>query len=46
MAEITCTEPALNELDEIADYIALENPQAARKLVQRVFEHVRQLADP
>jgi addiction module RelE/StbE family toxin len=45
MAEITCTEPALNELDEIADYIALENPQAARKLVQRVFEHVRQLAD-
>lgn len=45
MAEIIWTEPALNELDEIADYIALENPQAARKLVQRVFEHIQQLAD-
>jgi addiction module RelE/StbE family toxin len=45
MAEIIWTEPALNELDEIVDYIALENPQAARKLVQRVFEHIRQLAD-
>jgi toxin ParE1/3/4 len=45
MAEITWTEPALSELDEIADYIALDNPHAARELVQRVFAHVAQLAD-
>ena len=45
MAEIIWTEPAISELDEIADYIALDNPQAARALVQRVFAHVAQLAD-
>lgn len=45
MAEIVWTEPALNDLDAIADYIALENPEAARALVQRFFEHVAQLAD-
>lgn len=45
MAEIIWTEPALSELDEIADYIALENPQAAQELVRRVFAHVAQLAD-
>lgn len=44
MAEIIWTEPALADLDAIADYIALDNPQAARELVQRVFEHVDQLA--
>ena len=43
--EIIWTEPALAELDEIADYIALDDPQAARGLVQRVFAHVAQLAD-
>ena len=45
MAEIVWTEPALSDLDAIADYIALENPDAARELVQRIFEHVGQLAD-
>jgi toxin ParE1/3/4 len=45
MAEIIWTEPALSELDEIADYIALDNPQAASELVQRVFQHIEQLAD-
>jgi plasmid stabilization system protein ParE len=30
-------------LDAIADYIALDNMAAARRLVQRVFEHVGQL---
>lgn len=44
MAEIVWTEPALADLDAIADYIALENPQAASELVQRVFAHVDQLA--
>ena len=43
MAEVTWTEPALSDLDAIADYIALENPDAARALVQRVFHHVDQL---
>ncbi|GLQ88129.1 type II toxin-antitoxin system RelE/ParE family toxin [Dyella flagellata] len=45
MAEVAWTEPALSELDEIADYIALDNPEAARKLVERVFTHVDQLAE-
>ena len=44
MAEVIWTEPALSDLDAIADYIALENPDAARELVQRIFHHVGQLA--
>ena len=43
MAEIVWTEPALSDLDAIADYIALDNPAAAAALVQRVFQHVEQL---
>jgi toxin ParE1/3/4 len=43
MAEIVWSEPALSDLDAIADYIALENPKAARQLVQRIFRHVDQL---
>ncbi|NOU10742.1 MAG: type II toxin-antitoxin system RelE/ParE family toxin [Nitrospira sp.] len=45
MAEVIWTEPALNDLDAIADYIALDNPEAAKRLVQKVFRHVGQLAD-
>lgn len=45
MAEVVWTDPALAELDAIADYIALENPLAAAALVRRVFDHVGQLAD-
>lgn len=45
MAQIVWTEPALADLDAIADYIALDNPEAARQLVRRVFRHVEQLAD-
>ena len=45
MAELIWTEPALSDLDAIADYIALENPEAARGLVQRVFQHIEQLAE-
>jgi plasmid stabilization system protein ParE len=44
MAEIVWTEPALSDLDAIADFIALDDPDAARRLVQRVFDHVEQLA--
>jgi toxin ParE1/3/4 len=43
MARVIWTEPALADLDAIADYIALDNPEAARRLVQRVFKHVEQL---
>lgn len=43
MADVVWTEPALSDLDAIADYIALENPAAASQLVRRVFEHVEQL---
>ncbi|HVV97693.1 MAG TPA: type II toxin-antitoxin system RelE/ParE family toxin [Rhodanobacteraceae bacterium] len=45
MAEIIWSEPALADLDAIADYIALENPAAASELVKRIFDHVGQLAD-
>jgi plasmid stabilization system protein ParE len=43
MAEVVWTEPALADLDAIADYISLDNPAAAAALVQRVFAHVEQL---
>ncbi|KAA9131999.1 type II toxin-antitoxin system RelE/ParE family toxin [Marinihelvus fidelis] len=43
MAEVIWTDPALSDLDAIADYIAIENPGAARALVQRVFAHVEKL---
>ena len=45
MAEVIWTEPALSDLDAIADYSALYNPVAAQKLVGRAFKHVGQLAD-
>ena len=45
MAEVIWTEPAPSDLDAIADYIALENPAAAKKIVRRIFKLVGQLAD-
>ena len=45
MAQIVWTEPALADLDAIADYIAIENPTAASALVQRVVKHVEQLLE-
>ena len=45
MAEIVWSEPALSDLDAIADYIALESPVAASEFVKRIFNHVEQLAD-
>ena len=45
MAEIVWSEPALADLDAIADYIALENPVAASELIGCIFGHVEQLAD-
>ena len=46
MAEVIWAEPALNDLDAITDYIALDNPEAARWLVPKILEHVDHLATP
>ncbi len=43
MAQIAWTDPALSDLEAIADYIALDNPEAAQRVVRRVFGHVEQL---
>ncbi len=43
MAQIIWTEPALIDLDEIAEYIALDKPSAAKKLVKEVFALVKRL---
>jgi len=43
MAQIIWTEPALNDLDEIAEYIALDKPSAAKKLVVKVFTQIERL---
>ncbi|EGR0261305.1 TPA: type II toxin-antitoxin system RelE/ParE family toxin, partial [Vibrio cholerae] len=45
MAEIVWTEPALSDLNDIAEYIALENVVAAKQLVQTIFTKVERLAD-
>lgn len=44
MAQVTWTEPALDDLEAIAAYIALDKPDAAGRLVQRVISRVEQLA--
>jgi plasmid stabilization system protein ParE len=38
MAELIWTEPALAQLESIADYIALDKPAVATALVRKVFE--------
>ena len=43
MARIIWTEPALLDLDEIAEYIALDDPLAASRYVERVFDRVERL---
>jgi toxin ParE1/3/4 len=44
MAKVIWTEPALSDLDGVADYIAVDNPEAAAGVVQRIFGHVELLA--
>jgi toxin ParE1/3/4 len=43
MARLIWTEPALRDLDEIAEYIALDDPLAASRYVQKVFDRVERL---
>ncbi|HPO14194.1 MAG TPA: type II toxin-antitoxin system RelE/ParE family toxin [Candidatus Hydrogenedentes bacterium] len=45
MARLIWTEPALADLGEIAEYIALDNPDAAARFVQKVFDRIERLAD-
>ena len=45
MAQIKWTEPALDDLNKIAEYIALDNPSAAKQLVKHVFKSVKRLKD-
>jgi len=45
MAEVIWAEPALQDLDAIAEYIALDNPAAASRLVQQVFDKIERLED-
>ena len=45
MAKIIWTEPSLNDLDEIAGYIALDKPNAATRFVEKIFSSVERLAD-
>jgi toxin ParE1/3/4 len=44
MARLIWTEPALADLEAIADYIALDKPDAAKRYVQQVFAAVERLA--
>ncbi len=43
MAQVIWTEPALLDLNEIAEYIALDKPDAARQLVQKIFTKTERL---
>jgi len=43
MARLIWTEPALADLDEIAEYIALDDARAAARLVAKVFDRVERL---
>lgn len=45
MAQIVWTEPALSDLNEIAEYIALDNTAAAKQLIQRLFSAIDRLED-
>jgi len=43
MAQIIWTEPALDNLNDIAEYIAVSNMYAAKQLVEKVFNKVQRL---
>jgi toxin ParE1/3/4 len=41
--EIAWTEPAAAQLEEAHDYIAADNPTAARKVIEKILARVEQL---
>ncbi len=45
MAKIVWTSPALDDLNNIAEYIALSNLPAAKALTQKVFDKISELED-
>lgn len=44
MAEIIWLDPATDDLEEIVEYIAFDDPDAASRVAARILRHVRQLA--
>ena len=45
MARLIWAEPALPDLEEIAEYIALDDPSAAARYVRKMFTAVERLKD-
>ncbi len=45
MAQIVWTETALLEINEIAEYIALDKLEAAQRLVRNVFSRIEKLKE-
>jgi toxin ParE1/3/4 len=45
MAEIIWTSTALDDLNDIAEYIALSNVVAAKRLAQKVFDKISRLEE-
>ena len=45
MVDIVWTEPALDDLSNVAEYIALDKISAAKKLVLKIFDRVALLKD-
>ncbi len=43
MAKVIWTEPAIQDLNEIAEYIALDKVSAAKKLIQQIFSSTERL---
>ncbi len=43
MARLTWAEPAVRDLETVAEYIALDKPDAARDFVRRVFRAAERL---
>jgi toxin ParE1/3/4 len=43
VAEVIWTDPALDQLEEIAEYVALDKPHAASNLVKAIFSSVDRL---
>lgn len=45
MARIIWTQPAIADLQAVAEYIELDNPSAASRLVKKIFKRIESLAD-
>jgi toxin ParE1/3/4 len=45
VARLIWAEPALTDLEEMAEYIALDNPPAASRYVRKVFNVIERLKD-